>query len=112
MVKLIFNYYTFQKIVRYLILCRHIIIVNKISLIELIFNYNRQKHTSHPFAGAINSTARKIKIQRMQPPKPPTLRDLLPSGIRNTLYDTENQFEVELLTGMSKNYTQTPASSI
>ena len=50
--------------------------------------------------GAINATAHRIKVKSIKPPKPPALRDFMPPGVGSTLYETDNQYEQELLTGI------------
>ncbi|KAL8563922.1 hypothetical protein ACOMHN_059352 [Nucella lapillus] len=49
---------------------------------------------------AINATALQIKVKSVKPPKTPTLREFMPKGVGSTLYDTENQYEQELLAGV------------
>ena len=52
------------------------------------------------FSGAINSTAHKIEVNTYKPPPPPTLKDYINPKVGDKIYDTDNRFVQEWLTGM------------
>ena len=62
---------------------------------DLDINFILDCHT-----GAINATAHHIKVKSIKPPKPPALRDFMAPGVGSTLYETDNEYEQELLTGI------------
>ena len=51
------------------------------------------------FLGAINKTAGDIEVKSYKPPPPPKLRDFMNPEIRERMYDTDNMFQQEQLTG-------------
>ncbi|XP_033633184.1 HEAT repeat-containing protein 4-like isoform X2 [Asterias rubens] len=59
----------------------------------------QQKQMQKEVAGAINSTAREIKVTRKKTKPPPTLKDVMNPALGDTMFDTHNQFEQEWLSG-------------
>ena len=49
--------------------------------------------------GAINTTAHNIQVKSFVPPPPPTLRDHMNPAVGKYMYDTDNMFQQERLTG-------------
>ncbi|XP_033098379.1 HEAT repeat-containing protein 4-like isoform X2 [Anneissia japonica] len=58
-----------------------------------------QRHLQKELAGAINTTARDICVPQKKPKPPPTLKDVMNDGVGNKMYETDNQFEQEWLSG-------------
>jgi hypothetical protein len=52
------------------------------------------------FAGAINKTAHAIQVKPRQSSPPPTLRDHMNEHVGDKMFDTDNLFQQERLTGM------------
>ncbi|XP_022098321.1 HEAT repeat-containing protein 4-like isoform X2 [Acanthaster planci] len=59
----------------------------------------QQKQMEKELAGSINSTAREIKVTRKKTKPPPTLKDVMNPAVGDKMYDTQNQFEQEWLSG-------------
>ena len=51
------------------------------------------------FPGAINKLAADVEVKSYKPPPPPKLRDFMNPEIRERMYDTDNMFQQEQLTG-------------
>ena len=49
--------------------------------------------------GAINTTAHNVQVKSFVPPPPPTLRDHMNPAVGKYMYDTDNMFQQERLTG-------------
>ncbi|XP_064600899.1 HEAT repeat-containing protein 4-like [Liolophura sinensis] len=63
----------------------------------------QKKHQDRENAVGINSTARDIEVTSFKPPSPVTLRDVIhPKVTSNTLYETDNLFQQEWLTGVQQ----------
>ena len=53
----------------------------------------------HHNIAACNSTAFNIEVKRYVPPPLPTIRDSFNPKLRTKLYDTDNEFQKDWLTG-------------
>ncbi|XP_071089741.1 HEAT repeat-containing protein 4-like [Haliotis cracherodii] len=54
--------------------------------------------------GAINSTAHGIAVKSYQPSPPPTLRDFINPAVGDKMFDTDNMYQQEWLTGAQQVY--------
>lgn len=52
-------------------------------------------------SGAINSTACNIEVHTLEAPPLPTVRQLMNPRLENTVYDTDNMFQRDWLSGMN-----------
>ena len=61
--------------------------------------------------GAINTTAADIEVKSYKPPPPPKLRDFMNPEIGERMYDTDNMFQQEQLTGILNISNRCPLST-
>ncbi|KAK7109002.1 hypothetical protein V1264_013121 [Littorina saxatilis] len=64
----------------------------------------KQKGAEESDCSGVNATAHHIKVRIVKTPKPPTLRDFVAPGVGSTLYETDNQYEQELLAGVPQSH--------
>ncbi|KAJ8026097.1 HEAT repeat-containing protein 4 [Holothuria leucospilota] len=71
-----------------------------VSFYRLPFGMRKlQRELDKEAAGAINATAKDLKIYRRKAKPPPTLRDVMNPAVGDKMFDTDNQFEQEWLSG-------------
>ncbi|XP_071828587.1 HEAT repeat-containing protein 4-like isoform X1 [Apostichopus japonicus] len=71
-----------------------------VSFYRLPFGLRKaQRESQREAAGAINTTAKDVKIYRRKAKPPPTLRDVMNPAVGDKMFDTHNQFEQEWLSG-------------
>ncbi|XP_071947910.1 HEAT repeat-containing protein 4-like isoform X2 [Antedon mediterranea] len=58
-----------------------------------------QRNLEKELSGAINATAKTISIPQKKIKPPPTLKDVMNAGVGNKIYETDNQYEQEWLSG-------------
>ncbi|XP_046557272.1 LOW QUALITY PROTEIN: HEAT repeat-containing protein 4-like [Haliotis rubra] len=63
-------------------------------------------------AGAINSTAHGIEVKSYQPSPPPTLRDFINPAVGDKMFETDNMYQQEWLTGAQQVYCQSDQDKI
>ncbi|XP_067657047.1 HEAT repeat-containing protein 4-like isoform X2 [Haliotis asinina] len=63
-------------------------------------------------AGAINSTAHGIEVKSYQPSPPPTLRDFINPAVGDKMFETDNMYQQEWLTGAQQVYCKSDQDKI
>ena len=67
-----------------------------------VYVLNKLLKCNSMLAAAINTTAYRIEVNTYKPPPPPTLRDYVNPKVGDKIYDTDNRFVQEWLTGMNQ----------
>lgn len=70
-----------------------------------------RKQKKNDLKAVSDATIHPIEVKTVKPPKSPTLRDFMSPRVGKTLYDTQNQYEQELLTGVKQLHPSTGVDS-